>query len=64
MDLREALEALSPEDLFPVWCWIDDLERTEQIDAEEATLWKHAILELMQLWGLDPADLLPPSPSR
>ena len=43
MEPQKALAALSPDDLFPVWCWVDDLERAERIDVEDALRWKHGI---------------------
>lgn len=57
MKLQRAIDALRPEDLFPIWCWVDGQERTGRIDAEEAARWKHGIFELMMRWGVEPDRL-------
>jgi len=57
MELQRALNALSTEDLFPVWCWVDDLERAGRIDQLETRRWKHGIFGLIELWGVERVDL-------
>ena len=48
------------DDLFPVWCLVDSLERAGEMAAEDAVSWKHGIFGLMMLWGLEPDDLVAP----
>lgn len=61
MDRMLALNRLHPEDLFPVWCRVDEQERAGRIDAAEARRWKHGIYELMVRWAVEPGDLEKPS---
>ena len=35
------------------------MERMGEMSADEAVRWKHGIYGLMELWGLEPDDLIP-----
>ena len=49
---------LRPADLFPAWCLVDTLEQAGEMPAEDAVRWKHEIYGLMELWRLEPDDLV------
>ena len=51
---------MRPDDLFPVWCLVNSLERAGEMPAEDAVRWKHGIFGLMELWGLEPDHLIAP----
>ena len=53
---------LKPADLFPAWKWIDMMEECGETEADEAQRWKEGIHGLMLLWGLEPDEVLEPSP--
>ncbi len=58
-EVAEVLGLLAPEDLFIVRCCVDSLEQSGEIAASEAARWKDGIFGLMDLWGLEPDDLVP-----
>ena len=60
LTMRLALEALKPEDVFPVWCWIDEQQGQGVLSAEEALRWKVALFHQMREWDVTPDDLVPP----
>ena len=58
--IPESLALLRPDDLFAVWCLVDSLEQAGDMTAEDAVRWKQGIYGLMELWGLEPDDLVDP----
>jgi hypothetical protein len=52
MEVGRFHEEFQPEELYPAWCWIDDLERAGVIGVNDALQWKAGIYELMERWGL------------
>lgn len=46
------------EDLFPLWCWIADLEQAGRISGIEATMAKLQIYRVMQERGLEPDEVV------
>ena len=60
--IEDALSLLRPEDLLPVWCYIDHLEGDRLIRRSTAARWKHAIFDSMTRCGMEPdmfLDALP-----
>ena len=58
--LARTLAMLQPDELYPLWRYIDMMEQCGEADTDEAKRWKHGIFGLMLLWGLEPDDVLPP----
>ena len=52
------------EDLYPAWWCVDLMEQSGEMSPDEAIRWKHGIFGQMQLWALEPDDLLTTSDSR
>ena len=63
-DITQALVLLTPDDLFPVWRFVDSMERRGEMGADEAVQWKDGVFVLMVMWGLEPDDLVRSSTSR
>ena len=61
--VRETLALLEPPDLYLLWRCVDLMERMGEMSADEAARWKHGIFGLMELWGLEPGDLVTKSGS-
>ena len=59
-EVARTLSRLQPDDLWPTWCRIHELEELGAIDPKEAVRWKHGIFGLMVLWDLEPDDLVGP----
>ena len=63
-DITRALALLTPNDLFPVWRFVNLMERNGDMSANEAVQWKDGVFALMVMWGLEPEDLVRSSTSR
>ena len=63
-DITQALALLTPDDLFPVWRFVDSMERHGEMSDHEAARWKDGVFALMVMWGLEPDDLVRSSVSR
>ena len=57
-EIARTLSLLKSEELYPVWSSVDRMERLGEISAAEAARWKHGIYGLMELWELEPVDLI------
>jgi len=57
-DLTATLAQLQPAHLFPLWSCVDAMEQLGEMPPEDALRWKHGILGLMELWGLEPGELV------
>ena len=49
---------LRPDELWAAWCWGHLMERCGEMTPAEARRWKDGVYGLMQLWGLEPDDVL------
>jgi hypothetical protein len=56
--LRLTLRRLRPEELLPLWCFVDSLEQTGQISAAGSLRWKDGIYESMIARGLRPEEII------
>ena len=56
--IAEVLSDLTPDQLFPFWSWIDSMEREGAISGDETSRWKLGVFALMELWELEPGDLV------
>ena len=56
--LTRTLSMLKPADLYPAWKWIDLMERAGEMGGVEAQRWKRGIFGLMELWGLEPDEMV------
>jgi hypothetical protein len=45
----------------PPGCWADLMERHGRMTPAEARRWKDGVYGLMELWGLEPDEVLAPS---
>ena len=52
------LSMMTPEDLYPSWRWIDLMERSGEMELDEANRWKEGIFGLMLRWGLEPDQVV------
>ena len=53
--ISRTLALLKPADLFPSWKWIDIMEESGEMEADEG---KEGIYGLMLLWGLEPDEVV------
>ena len=58
--LARTLAMLQPDDIYPLWRYIDLMEQCGEADAHEAKRWKDGIFGLMELWELEPDHVIRP----
>ena len=56
--ISRTLALLKPVDIFPAWKWINMMEESGEIEADEARRWKEGIYGLMVLWRLEPDEVV------